>query len=208
MYLQGGARTPERKHHYNCGSYRNRARQASACATSHYIRKQILVELVLADLGRISRYVSENEEAFVGKALEYGIVEAKRALKLKQNELDKIISRIKWLDKVICRLYEDMAQNHISGQHFAVLQAGYDEEKGDLSSRLTILEKEIMPAAQGKFDANTHLQAVKRSANFEALTYENVREFIDKILVYEIDAAAGTRTVEIYYNFVSQHEAS
>ena len=52
MYLQKGAGTPERKHAYTCGNYRNRARNDFLC-TTHYIRKSVLKELVLADLQRI-----------------------------------------------------------------------------------------------------------------------------------------------------------
>ena len=56
MYLQQGAGTPERKHAYTCGKYRNRIRTGELC-TTHYIRKSVLKELVLADLQRVLSYV-------------------------------------------------------------------------------------------------------------------------------------------------------
>ena len=55
-----GAGTPERKHGYTCGNYRNRARNDFLC-TTHYIRKSVLKELVLADLQRMLAYVKEHE---------------------------------------------------------------------------------------------------------------------------------------------------
>ena len=36
------------------------------------------------------------------------------------------------------------------------------------------------------------------------LSYEIVHEFIDRILVYELDKDTNTRKVEIYYSFVGQ----
>ena len=79
MYLQKGAGTPERKHAYTCGNYRNRARNDFLC-TTHYIRKTVLKELVLADLQRVLVYVKEHEQEFVRTAAECGEQAAKRPL--------------------------------------------------------------------------------------------------------------------------------
>ena len=70
MYLMRGAKTLERKHAYTCGNYRNRARNDFVC-TTHYIRKSILSEIVLADLQRVLSYVKEHEQDFIQTANEY-----------------------------------------------------------------------------------------------------------------------------------------
>jgi len=36
------------------------------------------------------------------------------------------------------------------------------------------------------------------------LTYENVHELIDRILVHELDRETNTRKIEIHYSFVGQ----
>ena len=69
MYLQQGAGTLERKHAYTCGKYRNRIRTGELC-TTHYIRKSVLKELVLADLQRVLSYVQTHEQAFIQTANE------------------------------------------------------------------------------------------------------------------------------------------
>ena len=38
----------------------------------------------------------------------------------------------------------------------------------------------------------------------QELTYEIVHEFIDRILVYELDRNTNTRKIKIYYSFVGQ----
>ena len=38
----------------------------------------------------------------------------------------------------------------------------------------------------------------------ELLTYENVHEFIDRILIHELDRETNTRKIEIHYSFVGQ----
>ena len=69
MYAVRGAGTLERKHAYTCGNYRNRARNDMLC-TTHYIRKSVLKELVLADLQRVTSYVKEHEQEFIETANE------------------------------------------------------------------------------------------------------------------------------------------
>ena len=36
------------------------------------------------------------------------------------------------------------------------------------------------------------------------MTYENVHELIDRILVHELDRETNTRKIEIHYSFVGQ----
>ena len=125
MYLQKGAGTLERKHAYTCGNYRNRARNDFLC-TTHYIRKSVLKELVLADLQRVLAYVKEHEQEFIRTAAERG-------------------------------------------------------------------------ADVKRFDA-----LVRRYSEISELTYENVHEFIDRILVHELNRERNMRKIEIFYSFVGK----
>lgn len=64
MYYQQGVNIEPRKFSYSCGAWRNRARTGSEC-TSHYIRKNVLLDLVLEDMRRVLRYVKEHEQDFI-----------------------------------------------------------------------------------------------------------------------------------------------
>lgn len=106
MYAIRGAGTLERKHAYTCGNYRNRARNDFVC-TTHYIRKPVLKELVLADLQRVMSYVREREQEFIRTANEYSDQAMKKALSQQQKELDKAEKRINELDILFRKLYEE-----------------------------------------------------------------------------------------------------
>ena len=93
MYLIRGAGTPERKHAYTCGNYRNRARNDFVC-TTHYIRKSVVSELVLADLKRVLSYVQSSEQEFIQTANEYNAQTMKKALAQQRKELDKAEKRM------------------------------------------------------------------------------------------------------------------
>ena len=107
MYLQKGAGTPERKHAYTCGNYRNRARNDFLC-TTHYIRKSVLKELVLADLQRIMSYVKGHEQEFIQTATECSEQAMKKALGHQRKELDKAEARLGEINLLFRKLYEDV----------------------------------------------------------------------------------------------------
>ena len=104
MYLQQGAGTLERKHAYTCGKYRNRIRTGELC-TTHYIRKSVLKELVLADLQRVLSYVKEHEQEFIETANECSAKAVQKTLTQQRKELDKAQSRISELNILFRKLY-------------------------------------------------------------------------------------------------------
>ena len=108
MYYQQGVNIEPRKFSYSCGAWRNRARTGSEC-TSHYIRKNVLLDLVLEDMRRVLRYVKEHEQDFICKATEYGDMEARKALAQQQKNFSKHRPRMTELDTLFRKLYEDNA---------------------------------------------------------------------------------------------------
>ena len=203
MYLQKGAGTPERKHAYTCGNYRNRARNDFLC-TTHYIRKSVLKELVLADLQRIMSYVKGHEQEFIQTATECSEQAMKKALGHQRKELDKAEARLGEINLLFRKLYEDNALGRLSNEQFVFLTSGYEDEKRELTKRTAELKKEIDTAAERSADVKRFVALVRRYTEISELTYENVHEFIDRILVYELDKNTNTRKIEIFYSFVGK----
>ena len=203
MYLQKGAGTPERKHAYTCGNYRNRARNDFLC-TTHYIRKSVLKELVLADLQRVMSYVKGHEQEFIRTATECSEQAMKKALGHQRKELDKAEARLGEINLLFRKLYEDNALGRLPNEQFVFLTSGYEDEKRELTKRAAELKKEIDTAAEHSADVKRFVALVRRYTEISELTYENVHEFIDRILVYELDKNTNTRKIEIFYSFVGK----
>ena len=203
MYLQQGSKTLERKHAYTCGMYRNRIRTGSVC-TTHYIRKSVLKELVLADLQRIMSYVKGHEQEFIRTATECSEQAMKKALGHQRKELDKAEARLGEINLLFRKLYEDNALGRLSNEQFVFLTSGYEDEKRELTKRAAELKKEIDTAAERSADVKRFVALVRRYTEISELTYENVHEFIDRILIYELDKNTNTRKIEIFYSFVGK----
>lgn len=203
MYVMRGAGTLERKHAYTCGNYRNRARQ-NTCCTTHYIRKSVLMDLVLSDLQRVLAYVKNNERDFVAVAEKYGSIEAEKSTASEQSELTAAKTRLSELDVIFRKLYEDSALGRISDKQFVVMTSGYDEERETLSKKIAELENALNDRKERKNDVGRFVKLVRRYSEINELTYEIVHEFIDRILIHELDKETNTRKIEIFYNFVGK----
>ena len=86
----------------------------------------------------------------------------------------------------------------------AFLTSGYDEEKKTLPRRIAELSQEIDNATERSADVKRFVALVRRYTAIEELTYENVHEFIDRILIHELDKETNTRKIEIFYSFVGR----
>ena len=206
MYLQQGAGTLERKHAYTCGKYRNRIRTGEVC-TTHYIRKSVLQELVLADLQRVLSYVRNNEQDFIETANEYNAKATQKALTQQRKELEKAQARMGELNLLFRKLYEDKALGKLSDEQFAFLTSGYDDEKKMLTHKIAELSTVIDTATERSTDVKRFVALVRKYTEINELTYENVHELIDRILIHELDKETNTRKSEILYSFVGRVES-
>ena len=92
----------------------------------------------------------------------------------------------------------------LSNEQFVVLTSGYEDEKTTLTKRAAELRQEIDTAAERGADVKRFVALVRRHSEISELTYENVHEFIDCILVHELSRETNTRKIEIFYSFVSK----
>ena len=102
------------------------------------------------------------------------------------------------LDHLFRKLYEDNALGRLSDQQFTFMVSGYDDEKAALVEKIRGLEKEVSTVTERRDDVGRFVQIVRKYTDVQELSYEIVHEFIDHILVYELDKDTNTRKVEIY----------
>lgn len=73
----------------------------------HYIRENVLNQIVLHNLKMVTAYAREQPEEFYAMATQNGEAEAKIFYKTAEREKVQIEKRIKELDNIIRCLYED-----------------------------------------------------------------------------------------------------
>lgn len=152
-------------------------------------------------------YVKGHEQEFIRTATECSEQAMKKALGYQRKELGKAEARlgeINLLFRLFRKLCEDNALGRLSNEQFAFLTSGYEDEKRELTKRAAELKRGIDTAAERSADVKRFVALVRRYTEISELTYENVHEFIDRIVIYELDKDTNTRKIEIFYSFVGK----
>ena len=184
--------------YFFCSAYRKNSDVCSA----HYIREKVVEQLVLESMQRVLWYVQSYEKLFAQRQLaEFG-EKQKKELADKHRELDKAKMRVREIDGVIQKLYEDNATGKISDERFATMSMSLENEQSELKDRIPTLENELENAKVKTEGLQRFIDKAKQVTRLEALTSELVHEFIEKIVVSVPEYKDGKRyqEVEIYYN--------
>lgn len=186
--------------YFFCSAYRKNSDVCSA----HYIREKVVEQLVLESMQRVLWYVQNYEKLFAQRQLaEFG-KKQKKELSEKRRELDKAKLRVREIDSIIQKLYEDNATGKISDERFATMSMSLENEQSGLKDRIPALEDELENVKIKTEGLQRFIDKAKQVTRPNALTPELVHEFIEKIVVSAPEYKDGKRyqEVSIYYNGV------
>ena len=186
--------------YFFCSAYRKNSDVCSA----HYIREKVVEQLVLESMQRVLWYVQSYEKLFAQRQLEEFGEKQKKELAEKRRELDKAKLRVREIDGIIQKLYEDNATGKISDERFATMSVSLENEQSELKDRIPILEDELENAKIKTEGLQRFIDKAKQVTRPNTLTPELVHEFIEKIVVSAPEYKDGKRCQEvaIYYNGV------
>lgn len=192
------------RHSYVCIKYRHNS-VVKAC-TAHYIGRMAIQRLILEELQRVTRIARSQKSKFVEQVLAGRDKLLAKETLAKERELVKARQRIAELDVLFKKTYEDNANGKLSDERFNKLSEGYESEQRELVVKADSLDTQISQSKAKKVNVSKFLELVDRYTDITELTYENVRAFINKVMISETDKKAGTREITIYYNFIGQFE--
>lgn len=197
---------PADKHNFVCSTYRSRT---TACSM-HYIRNVVIEQIVLDNLKEVIGYVSNYENEFVQMVMDTDVRQRNKELAKQKKRLLEIQTRMKELDNLFQRIYEDNISGKLSDERFMKLSKGYDTEQADLQKELEQLQTNIEQEEKQTVNVDRFLAVVKKYTNLTELTPEILHEFIDKILVHAPDKSSGRRLqeIEIIYNHIGAFDHS
>ncbi len=144
------------------------------------------------------------KKLFAQRQLEEFGEKQKKELAEKRRELDKAKLRVREIDGIIQKLYEDNATGKISDERFATMSVSLENEQSELKTvfplwRMSLRTQKSKPKAySGSLTKQSRLPVWNPSRP------ELVHEFIEKIVVSAPEYKDGKRyqEVAIYYNGV------
>lgn len=123
-----------------------------------------------------------------------------------RKELEASETRIRKLDGIIQQLYEDNVEGKISDERFRKLDAGYEEEQQTLTARVRELREQLADTEQNAANTDDFLAIVRKYTDIQELTPEIIREFVEKVYVYQPERVDGHKVkhIRIVWNCIGE----
>ena len=127
--------------------------------------------------------------------------ESAAILKVKRKQLEKAEKRIKELDRLFVRTYEDNVSGKLSDERFEIMSRGYEEEQQGLKAEAENLRKEIEVREQQNQNLELFIERVQKYAELDELTPYAAHELIKAIYVGAPDKSSGRRCQSVYIEY-------
>lgn len=201
LYLHRGKTIKPENNAFQCGGFQTNG--GSFC-TSHYIREQIVDEIILQKLKEMTAFAREQPEEFYAMATQNGEAEAKKFYLSAEKEKLQMENRIKELDNIIRCLYEDRVTGRITPERYDTMAGAYEQEQAELREKLMAISEQMNEIDMQEQYIQQFVSKAKEYLEMPKMTPELLRVFIRRIEVYEKEAkysrTAGNPIV-IYYTF-------
>ncbi len=202
MYLCS-CTTMKQKEYFNCSSYRKKKK---ATCTSHQITVEAVAHFVLTNLQRVLAFAKNYEQEFLEIIRNENEKELRKKLQSQTRELEEAEKRIQALDRIIQNLYEDKVCGNLTDERFVKMSQSYEQEQRELKERTYFLRQELSKAKEQSDNVTRFMRSVCKYTEITELTPEVVREFVQKVVVYQAEKINGRRTqrIDLYFNGIGQ----
>lgn len=182
-----------RQDHFVCST----SRKGKEKCSTHFIRTVVLEKGVLAHLkyviGTIASYENQFRKVLGGKQK----AEVKKELNAKKKLLLKSESRIKELDLLFQRIYEDNVSKKISDERFEMLSVNYENEQAELKQIIERLSAEISETEEQSDNVERFISKVHKYFDLQELTPSVLNDMVKRVYVHAPQKIDGKRTQEI-----------
>lgn len=182
------------------------SQKKKATCTSHQITVEAVEHFVLTNLQRVLAFAKDYEQEFLEIIRNENEKELRKKLQSQTRELAENEMRIQALDRLIQNLYEDKVCGNLTDERFVKMSQSFEQEQRELKERAFHLRQELSKAKEQSDNVTRFMRAVRKYTEITELTPELVREFVQKVVVYQAEKINGRRTqrIDLYFNGVGQ----
>ena len=172
--------------------------------TAHYIREDVLREIVLERIRAVNEYIRDDVDAFQEEWLQCRRTDQERSIRDDKKKVEQAKKRLSDLDVIISWLYEDYVLGNLSQDRYKKMSADYEAEQERLKLEIEVIEEWVEQREEMNDGLDAFIVLTQKYVDVEELTQTIVNKYIKKIVVYAPDKSSGKRTqkVKIYFNFV------
>ncbi|MBQ7909859.1 MAG: recombinase family protein [Clostridia bacterium] len=190
---------PEQEFH-RCSAYKE---NRGSCSI-HFIREVVLREAILELVKRVALFIQQYEAVFLYMyAKKHNITKEVNSRNMKAT-IERNKRRIKELDKLIERIYEDNVLGKIPDARFSKMMASYEAEQNQLGTETAKAEESLKTMEQDKVDLRAFLETIRQCTDIKELTPAIVNRLIRRIEVHNSEKVDGRKQVrlDVYFTAV------
>lgn len=190
---------PEQEFH-RCSAYKE---NRGTCSI-HFIREVVLREAILELVKRVALFIQQYEAVFLYMyAKKHNITKEVNSRNMKAT-IERNKRRIKELDKLIERIYEDNVLGKIPDARFSKMMASYEAEQNQLVTETAKAEESLKTMEQDKVDLRAFLETIRQCTDIKELTPAIVNRLIRRIEVHNSEKIDGRKQVrlDVYFTAV------
>jgi DNA invertase Pin-like site-specific DNA recombinase len=190
---------PEQEFH-RCSAYKE---NRGSCSI-HFIREVVLREAILELVKRVALFIQQYEAVFLYMyAKKHNITKEVNSRNMKAT-IERNKRRIKELDKLIERIYEDNVLGKIPDARFSKMMASYEAEQNQLITETAKAEESLKTMKQDKVDLRAFLETIRQCTDIKELTPAIVNRLIRRIEVHNSEKIDGRKQVrlDVYFTAV------
>lgn len=176
-------------------------RADKAKCSGHYIRAVVLEQMVWKHMKAVISYVTRYESYFRSKMERKLHLESEESIRVYRKRLAQAEKRIRELDRLFVKIYEDNANSKLSDERFAMMSKSYEDEQAELKAEATTLQQEIEAQERQIENLDQFIQRAHRYADLDELTPYALRELVKAVYVEAPDKSSGKRKQAIHISY-------
>ena len=188
--------------HYVCSSYKS----GRGICSAHYIREDVLREMVLERIRAVNEYIRNDVEGFQEEWLHCRRADQEQSIRDDKKRVEQAKKRLADLDIIISRLYEDFVLGNLNQERYRKMSADYEAEQERLKLEIEVTEEWVEQQNEMNDGLDAFIALTKKYVDVTELTPMIVNEYIKRIEVFAPDKSSGKRRqkIKIYFNFVDE----
>ncbi len=187
--------------YFVCSNYKG---NRGTCQSTHYVRLDFLERVVLGEIRRLTRYVTQNEAKFEQAMAGYALDVREAEQRQKKRDLAALRRRDDELSALFDKALAGNMAGTISDVRFKEASDRYDTEQAEVRQNIRVLEKELEKERDRALTTDGFLAIVRKYTRARKLTPRMLNELVERIEVSHAEKVDGVHVqrITIHYNCI------
>ena len=184
-------------YNFDCGKLK---RYGKSFCFSHYIRANVLEEIVLGDIREMAKRIVLDEKSIREEYVRHNAELKDQSIKSIKKELQLKNKRIEELSRLIQVAYEDRVKGKMPEDICISFVQRYSEEQKSVTAEITELETKLIETETARQNADGFIRNIKKYLDAPELAREMCYELLDRVVVGGLPKVTGKeREIDIIY---------